>query len=170
MKSTSTRWNMKKMHGLTMTKVATTMMTMLAVLTLSSSSSMVSAEHHDKTLLETNALGYTLSRPDDVSYSENFEVDKDVRGDCVNGAPPDGILAPDAQTTTSDSQCQALGACHIGFTKVSYKQTVSMQQHVCRMIHTSLFPLVVCDFISLSTSFLQRWFLFRLSIHSLYHC
>ena len=111
------------MHGLTMTKVVMTMMTMLTILSSSSSSSslsMVSAEHHDKTLLETNALGYTQALPDNVAYSENYEVDKDVRGDCVNGAPPDGILAPDAQTTKSDSQCQALGACHIGFTAVRY--------------------------------------------------
>mmetsp|Transcript_6380 Transcript_6380/g.16139 ORF Transcript_6380/g.16139 Transcript_6380/m.16139 type:complete len:401 (+) Transcript_6380:456-1658(+) len=115
MKSTNTWWKMMKkktMHGL---HVVTTTMMMLAVLT--SSSSMVSAEHHDKTLLETNALGYTQTRPDNVAYSENYEVDKLVRGECVNGPPPDGILAPDAQTTKSDSQCQALGACHIGFTE-----------------------------------------------------
>ena len=78
----------------------------------------VSAEHHDKTLLETNALGYTKIRPTDVAYSENYEVDHEVRGKCVNNPPPGGILAPDAQTTEYDSQCQALGACHISFTEV----------------------------------------------------
>lgn len=99
-------------------------MAMMAMMMMSSPSQTllptVSAAHHDKTLLETNALGYTKSRPNDVAYSENYEVDKEVKGECVNGPPPGGKLAPDAQTTKYDSKCQALGACHIGFTEVRY--------------------------------------------------
>ncbi|KAL3906001.1 MAG: hypothetical protein SGILL_009453, partial [Bacillariaceae sp.] len=74
------------------------------------------ADYRDTVLLETNALGYT-KRDHTVAYSDNYEVDNEVKGTCVNGPPPNPRKAPDAQTTENDSTCQALGACHIGFTK-----------------------------------------------------
>ncbi|KAL3923144.1 MAG: hypothetical protein SGILL_001824 [Bacillariaceae sp.] len=76
---------------------------------------MVQAYRHDKILLETNSLGYTKHDPT-VAYSDNYEADHEIKGDCVNGPPPNPFKAPDAQTT-HDSTCQALGACHIAFTK-----------------------------------------------------
>ena len=76
----------------------------------------VEASHHDKTLLKTNALGYTKSNQK-VSYAENFKVEKKTEGVCVNGPPPDSKTAPNSQTTTEDTTCQTSGACHVGFTK-----------------------------------------------------
>jgi hypothetical protein len=61
----------------------------------------------NKVLLATNALGYTK---DDrtVAYSDNYVMDDERQGECVNGPPPNTWKAPDAQTTDSDSACQAL--------------------------------------------------------------
>ena len=58
----------------------------------------VEASHHDKTLLKTNALGYT-KRSQKVSYAANFKVEKKTEGVCVNGPPPDSKIAPNSQTT-----------------------------------------------------------------------
>jgi hypothetical protein len=76
----------------------------------------VEASHHDKTLLKTNALGYT-KRSQKVSYAANFKVEKKTEGVCVNGPPPDSKIAPNSQTTKEDTTCQTSGACHVGFTK-----------------------------------------------------
>eukprot|EP00537_Pseudo-nitzschia_pungens_P014295 CAMPEP_0172383816 /NCGR_PEP_ID=MMETSP1061-20121228/1626_1 /TAXON_ID=37318 /ORGANISM="Pseudo-nitzschia pungens, Strain cf. pungens" /LENGTH=551 /DNA_ID=CAMNT_0013112179 /DNA_START=144 /DNA_END=1799 /DNA_ORIENTATION=- len=75
----------------------------------------VEAQHLDKTLLKTNALGYT-KYDKTVAYSANKKVEQKKKGSCVNGPPPYPEKAPNAQTTTTDSTCQALGACHIGYT------------------------------------------------------
>eukprot|EP00536_Pseudo-nitzschia_multiseries_P001218 jgi/Psemu1/321974/estExt_fgenesh1_pg.C_150016 len=72
------------------------------------------AQHH-KSLLKTNALGYTKDNKK-VAYSDNKKVVAKAKGSCVNGPPPNPIVAPNVQTTAADSTCQALGACHIGFT------------------------------------------------------
>uniref|UniRef100_A0A7S4AQW4 ShKT domain-containing protein n=1 Tax=Pseudo-nitzschia australis TaxID=44445 RepID=A0A7S4AQW4_9STRA len=75
----------------------------------------VEADHHDKTLLKTNALGYTKHNRN-VAYSANNKVRTGIEGSCVNGPPPNPKVAPNVQTTMADTTCQALGACHIGFT------------------------------------------------------
>lgn len=48
-----------------------------------------------------------------LEYDASFELDTDVRGNCVDGQPP--VTEPDAQTTTKDAACKALGPCHIAF-------------------------------------------------------
>lgn len=58
----------------------------------------VGAYDDDKLLLESNAL----------AYIDNFEVDKEIKGNCLNGPPPGGTSAPDAQTTKDDKPCQEL--------------------------------------------------------------
>ena len=67
----------------------------------------VEADHHDKTLLKRNALGYTKHNRE-VSYSANFKVGTEVEGSCVNGHPPEPKIAPNVQTTKEDTTCQAL--------------------------------------------------------------
>jgi hypothetical protein len=65
------------------------------------------ADDKSKVLLETNALGYT-EHDRAVAYSDIYVFDHERKGECVNGLPPDTLNAPDVQTTTTDSTCQAL--------------------------------------------------------------
>jgi hypothetical protein len=67
----------------------------------------VEAYKDDQILLETNALGYTKADMS-VAYSDNYEVDHEIKGSCVNGLPPGDLLAPDAQTTKNDATCKKL--------------------------------------------------------------
>ena len=94
---------------------------MSAILSLLVFAIRTQAADYGKILLETNALGYT-ELDQNVAYSENYEVDTQVRGNCIEGPPPGGAHAPDAVRVDSDSQCRALGQCAVGFTQVSFDE------------------------------------------------
>lgn len=48
-----------------------------------------------------------------LEYDGSSELGNEIQGKCVDGQPP--ITEPDAQTTTKDAACRALGPCHIAF-------------------------------------------------------
>jgi len=55
-----------------------------------------------------------------LNYDSNIEIDQVMDPTaCVDGPPENGsLLAPDAQTTTQDSQCQQVGQCHLSNTEI----------------------------------------------------
>lgn len=90
-----------------MLHIRSSILILLSGLLLGGSRYQVEAYNDDKILLETNALGYTEADMN-VAYSDNYEADREIKGRCVNGPPPGGLLAPDAQTTKDDATCKKL--------------------------------------------------------------
>jgi hypothetical protein len=73
-----------------------------------------------------------------LEYDDSSELGKEIQGNCVDGQPP--ITEPDAQTTTKDAACQALGPCHIAFVQPQeYVVSPLVTMNWCRVLFHPLF-------------------------------